>query len=161
GSSSGRLREADAPRLPLSPFGWSKRAAATLAEAWSERTAVPVLWLRPFVVYGPGQQGDMFIPYALRQARAGLPGHFIDGRQVRDFVHVADVAEAFLQACLCPAEGFTMVNVGTGEGVTVGDVLGYLADLIQPRPDFRLGALAGRPGEPAEQVADIETARGR
>jgi nucleoside-diphosphate-sugar epimerase len=159
GGAAGRLRETDPPRPPLSPYGWGKQAAATLTEAWVERTRIPVLWLRPFIVYGPGQQGDMLVPYALRQALAGLPGQFSDGRQVRDFVHVADVAEAILQACLCPADGFAAVNIGTGEGVTVAEVLDYLAGLIQPRPDFRLGAIDRRQGEPIVQVADIETAR--
>ncbi len=159
GGMAGRLHESDHSCPSLSPYGWGKHAACALAQAWSTRSGIPVLWLRPFVVYGPGQQGDMLIPYALRQASAGLPARFSDGSQVRDFVHVADVAEAFLQASLCAAEGFTAVNIGTGEGATVAEVLNYLSDLFQPRPDFQLGAIDRRPGEPVEQVAEIETAR--
>jgi nucleoside-diphosphate-sugar epimerase len=159
GSASGRLRESEAAAPPLSPDGWGKHSACTMVQAWCERTRIPVLWLRPFVVYGSGQQGDMLIPYALRQASAGLPAKFSDGSQVRDFVHVSDVADAFLQACLCDAEGFRAVNIGTGEGTTVADVVNFMRDSIQPRPDFQLGAIERRLGEPAEQVAEIETAR--
>ncbi len=159
GSTSGRLKETDSPAPPLSPDGWGKHAACTMAQAWCERTRIPVLWLRPFVVYGPGQQGDMLIPYALRQAGIGQPAKFSDGSQVRDFIHVADVADAFLQASLCEAEGFKAINLGTGEGTTVAEVVGFMQEMIQPRPDFQLGAIDRRQGEPAEQVADIETAR--
>lgn len=159
GSTSGRLRETDAAAPPVSADGWGKHAACTMVQAWSERTQIPVLWLRPFVVYGAGQEGDMLIPYALRQASAGLPAKFSDGSQVRDFVHVADVADAFLQACLCDADGFKAVNIGTGEGTTFAEVIGFIRDLIHPLPDFQLGAIDRGVGEPAEQVADIEAAR--
>jgi nucleoside-diphosphate-sugar epimerase len=159
GSRNGRLQESDEPMGPLSPYGWGKHAACSMTQAWSERDRIPVLWLRPFVVYGPGQQGNMLIPYALRQALRGLPANFTDGRQRRDFVHVDDVAEAFLVACRCATPGFTAVNVGSGQGIAVVDVIEHLGSWFTPPPKFRLGSVPRRPAEPDEQVAVIDRAQ--
>lgn len=158
GTRGGSLSELDEPQGSQSPYGWSKRASWRLAQAWSARTGIPTIWLRPFIVYGPGQSGNMLIPYAVRQASLGEPALFSDGRQRRDFVYVADVADAILAASRWTAPGFHTFNLGTGNAVAVRDVVTYLADLFQPAVPFQLGAIAARPGEPAVQIADPHAA---
>jgi nucleoside-diphosphate-sugar epimerase len=158
GAREGRLREDDDQGPAVSPYGWGKRAAFDLLRTWSARSGVPALCLRPFVVYGPGQRGNMMLPYALRQAVSGEVARFSDGQQLRDFVYVDDVAAAFAAAVSAPCEGVQAVNVGMGEGVRVADVIEHLASLVQPRPAFQLGAIARRAGEPAVQFADMGAA---
>lgn len=158
GRRSGRLGETDPPQGPLSPYGWGKRGAYLLCQAWSGRSAVPVTWLRPFVVYGPHQSGQMVIPYAVRRALAGRPAEFSDGFQQRDFVYVDDVVEAFLTAARREGEGFEVANLGTGEPVAVRTLLLHLAKLLGPAADFRIGSIPRRTGEPGVQVADVTNA---
>jgi nucleoside-diphosphate-sugar epimerase len=122
GNREGRLRE-DHESLPTSSYGWGKRAACELLRTWSKRTGIPVAWLRPFIVYGPGQRGNMLLPYALEQIAREAPARFSDGQQVRDFVYVDDAADAFAIATRAPLEGFHAINVGTGFGARVADVL--------------------------------------
>lgn len=158
GAAGGVIRE-DTPAVsPFSPYGWAKRAAYELAAAWHARTGVTVVWLRPFIIYGPGQRGDLMIPYAIERARRRERAEFTDGAQRRDFVFVEDVAEAIRLAVERSIEGVQVINLGRGEAVRVADVLNRIADLMDARDVFALGARPRRPGEPDEQVADTSRA---
>src|SRR6266545_8277436 len=158
GQRGGILREDDPPQGRLSAYGWGKAAARGLLETWSASTGAGVWWLRPFIAYGPGQKGDMAIPYAVRQFLRGRPADFSDGQQQRDFVYIDDVVCAFETVILAPRGGFHAVNVGTGEAVPVRAVLGRLGELLGAGARFRFGAIPRRPGEPDVQVADTTRA---
>lgn len=161
GAASGVVREDAAPVMPLSPYGWAKRATHDLAAAWCARTGIPTIWLRPFVVYGPGQGGDLMIPYAIEQARSRKPAEFTDGEQRRDFVYIDDLVAAVRAAVDADLAGFHEFNIARGEPVRVRDVLIEIARHFGAEPLFRLGARPRRPGEPDELVADITAARTR
>lgn len=164
GEREGRLREDQAPGAKLSAYGQAKHAAGKALESWARGAGRKAVWLRPFVVYGPGQGGNMAIPYALRCARERTPGDFSEGLQFRDFVHVDDVADGIAAAALAlptlkPA--FAVSNLGRGEPVRLRDVLERIADRTNARELFRFGARPLRPGEPQEQYADVAAAAER
>ena len=161
GELDGRLREDMAPGAKLSAYGQTKHAAGQALEAWARGAGRKAVWLRPFVVYGPGQGGNMAIPYALRCARERTTGDFSEGLQFRDFVHVDDVATGIAAAALgLPAlkTGFAVCNLGRGEPVRLRDVLERIAVQTDSRGLFRFGARPMRPGEPQEQHADVAAA---
>lgn len=160
GARSGTIRETDPPVFPLSPYGWAKRSAHLLASSWAARQGRNLIWLRPFVVYGEGQGGDMLLPYAIRMAHARKRAEFTDGLQERDFVHVDDVAAAIVRAVTQAPEGIHEINLGYGQPVRVRDVLEEIARLTDSQSLFHLGARPRRPGEPEIQAADIAAARG-
>ena len=161
GEREGCLREDQAPGAKLSAYGQAKHAAGKALEAWARGAGRKAVWLRPFVVYGPGQGGNMAIPYALRCARERTPGDFSEGLQFRDFVYMDDVADGIAAAALAwptlkPA--FSVCNLGRGEPVRLRDVLERIADQTNSRELFRFGARPLRPGEPQEQYADVAAA---
>ena len=161
GELEGRLRENMAPGAKLSAYGQAKHAAGKVLEDWARGAGRKAVWLRPFVVYGPGQGGNMAIPYALRCARERIPGEFSEGLQFRDFVHVDDVADGIAAASLAlPAlkPAFVVCNLGWGEPVRLRDVLERIADQTNARNLFRFGARPMRPGEPQEQYAETSSA---
>ena len=159
GTRSGLIHESDPPVTPLSSYGAGKHAAYIAASSWAARTKRDLVWLRPFIVYGPGQQGDMMLPYAVRQAKARQAADFTDGEQERDFVYVGDVIRAILAALGRGLTGVHAVNLGCGEPVKVREVLMEIARLLNAESLFRLGTRPRRPGEPERQVADIGAAR--
>lgn len=159
GARGGLLYEYDPPLLPLSPYGLAKRAAGEMVASWVVRERQRALWLRPFIVYGPGQRGSMMLPYAVAQAKARQPADFTDGLQERDFVYVDDVARAIVRSAEWGGAGFHVVNVATGRPTRVRDILLEVARLADAEALFRLGARSRRPGEPDRQVADIGVAR--
>jgi nucleoside-diphosphate-sugar epimerase len=158
GQRDGVLREDDPPQGRLSAYALGKAGARGLLEAWSAASGASVWWLRPFIVYGPGQSGDMAVPYAVRQFLRGQPADFSDGGQQRDFVYIDDAISAFEAAVCSPRPGFRVVNVGTGEPVAVRAVLGRLGELLGAVGCCRFGAVPRRPGEPSVQVADTSRA---
>lgn len=158
GSRGGVLREQDAPISPLTPYGTAKRAARDMLKSFSEKSGISALWLRPFTVYGPGQQGNMMIPYAVRCAKDRIPAQFTDGLQSRDFVYVEDVIEALVKSVTVECTGFSEINIGSGSAVRVRDVLGLIAGAMNAQDIFQFGALPRRAGEPDIQQADIRAA---
>lgn len=122
------LRETAATN-PLSPYGTAKLASErVLAELVRAHPAVSTVALRYFNVYGPRQ--DPHSPYsgvisllaaAFREGRPfSLEG---DGGQTRDFIAVADVAQANLLALTQPVTGAQVINICTGTATPLTDII--------------------------------------
>jgi nucleoside-diphosphate-sugar epimerase len=139
---------------PQSVHGLCKSLVREIAEHAARCAPLRVDWFRPFVIYGPGQTGEMLVPSAFRAAAAGQACDFTDGRQRRDFLFVDDLVRWMRLALGLSSQtgGFHLHHLGTGTSTAVRDVL----EIIQaefPAAQFRLGAKPRRPGEPDNQVA--------
>ncbi len=158
GSAEGCLEESCAPGPSLSVYGRAKHDAFRAAE----ESGVRCIWLRPFIVYGEGQGGNMVVPYALRCAREGCVAKFSAGEQFRDFVHVEDVAAGIAAAVravlFMPEEECRACNLGRGEPVRVRDVLERIARKTGCGDLFRFGVRTMRAGEPKVQFAAMDAA---
>nr|WP_194241497.1 NAD-dependent epimerase/dehydratase family protein [Galbitalea soli] len=132
------LIDEDDPLDPRNVYAISKLTQEHLATSWARSTGGRVVALRYHNVYGPGMPQNT--PYAgvaslFRSAieRGEAPRVFEDGRQRRDFVHVADVASANLAALdATRAEGgeagvSRAYNVGSGEVHAIGELAGSLS----------------------------------
>lgn len=122
-----RLVDEDAPLRPRSLYAASKVAQEHYALAWAEATGGSVVALRYHNVYGPHMPRDT--PYSgvaaiFRSAieRGEPPRVFEDGGQMRDFVHVDDVAAANVAATTFGGEGFAAFNVCSGRPIAIRDV---------------------------------------
>ncbi|MFD0056291.1 NAD-dependent epimerase/dehydratase family protein [Streptomyces sp. NPDC127168] len=161
GGAEGTMHENDLPR-PLSPYGVTKLAAERLALAFAARrdTALSVNALRFFTVYGPGQRPDMFIGRVIRATLENKPIEvYGDGTQLRDFVHVSDVVRALMLAAAPRGRGTGVLNIGTGQAVSMNEVLALTGELTGRTPDARYGP--ARIGDVRATTADIECAKRR
>jgi dTDP-L-rhamnose 4-epimerase len=132
-----RLVDEDAPLRPRSLYAASKTAQEHYALAWADATGGSVVALRYHNVYGPGMPRDT--PYSGVAAifRSSLemgqpPKVFEDGGQMRDFVHVDDVAAANVAAHLADSSGLTAVNVCSGRPISILEVATALCDARGP-----------------------------
>jgi dTDP-L-rhamnose 4-epimerase len=131
-----QLVNEDAPLRPRSLYAASKTAQEHYALAWSEATGGSVVALRYHNVYGPGMPRDT--PYSGVAAifrsvleKGEPPRVFEDGGQMRDFVHVDDVAAAnAASAHLLMADrgGFSALNVCSGRPISIQQVAAALCD---------------------------------
>jgi dTDP-L-rhamnose 4-epimerase len=149
----------DAPLDPRSTYAATKLAQEHLAAAWARQTGGNVWALRYHNVYGPRMPRDT--PYAgvaslfrsaLRNGQA--PTVLEDGRQMRDFVHVTDVALINALAAEQPAPDGVLeaLNVCSGDPHTVGELAVELAAACDgPAPRIVGGA---RPADVRHVVAD-------
>ena len=157
---SGAAQETDAVR-PASPYGVSKAAVELLTGAYAAR-GVPTVALRYFSVYGRRQRPDMAFSRMIEAARGGpafpLRG---DGSASRDFTHVDDVVEATIRALDAPLEPGTILNVGSGRPVSLGQVRALLEDLLgRPVPVVPSGPAAGDPQRTAADLNRVRAALG-
>jgi dTDP-L-rhamnose 4-epimerase len=148
------LVDEEAPADPRNVYAATKLAQEHLAAAWARATGGRAVALRYHNVYGPGMPKDT--PYAgvaalfrSALARSEAPRVFEDGGQLRDFVHVRDIAAANALALAATRDGpgdgaLRAFNVGSGEPRTVGGLAAELARACGgPAPvttgEYRLG----------------------
>ncbi|MGH7263538.1 MAG: NAD-dependent epimerase/dehydratase family protein [Candidatus Rokuibacteriota bacterium] len=144
---------------PLSPYGIAKLASEKYCLQVGARCGVDVLCLRYFNTLGPRQSYTPYVGvvtiFVNRLLKGEAPVIFGDGEQIRDFVHVHDVAEANIRAM--ESEGVSGVyNVGSGSGTTVNALARRLIDRLAPgiEPEFA----PAQAGELRNSVADISRA---
>lgn len=152
------------PLSPFSPYGASKAEAAAVAAALSPE--MPVAWVRPFNVYGPGEQPSRLLPSIVASVVAGRPAEVTPGEQLRDFTFVEDVAEALVKILLSLPDRpcWETYNIGTGRPARLRDFIGLAADALRARgfsPDVRFGARPYRLGEPMCYLPDVTRLRQR
>lgn len=141
---------------PLSPYAASKLTGEILCQTYYRAYGLPTVCLRYFNIYGPRQDPNSeyaaVIPKFAQRLKAGQPPTvFGDGTQTRDFVHVSDVVRANLLACERDGAIGQVLNVASGRGTSLLDLISTLNDL--------LGASIGPEFAPARS-GDIRHSRG-
>jgi nucleoside-diphosphate-sugar epimerase len=155
--AEGYCREGTTPLEPATPYGVAKDALRRLLAAWSEQARVSFAWGRVFFNYGPGERPERLVSSVIRSLLRGKRARCTDGSQRRDFLHVSDVADAFVRLTASEYEG--AVNIASGQPVEVRSVVQHIAAAIG-RPDLLdLGALS-RGEEPPLLVGDTRRLRG-
>ncbi|MBI4307195.1 MAG: GDP-mannose 4,6-dehydratase [Chloroflexi bacterium] len=148
--------EATMPR-PRSPYGVTKLAAEHLCQLYYRNYDVPVIALRYFTVFGPGQRPDMafhrFIAAILAGREITVYG---DGEQTRDFTYVSDIVTANLLAMSSASHGVSL-NIGGGTTTSVNQVIRLVESLCGRKALVRHKPM--RPGEVERTLADISRAR--
>jgi UDP-glucose 4-epimerase len=135
---------------PISPYGADKLGCELHARAAKRTRHLISVGLRLFNVYGPGQDpkspypGVISIFFERIRQRSAIEV-FGDGGQTRDFIFVADVAEALLRAMdLRPADA-PVFNICTGRGTSVLELARTIAGLC--RQNLEIAFRPGRAGE--------------
>jgi UDP-glucose 4-epimerase len=124
---------------PATPYAHAKLEAERAILAGSPASPGAVC-LRLATVYGPGDNGPRAIPsFARALLRGEEPMIHGDGSDVRDYVHVRDVAGAIANACSPPETdaGDPVLNVGSGVGRSTNEILEAVAAAVGARPRAR------------------------
>ncbi|MEV0204473.1 UDP-glucose 4-epimerase GalE [Streptomyces sp. NPDC050788] len=167
GSPDVDLITEDTPCAPVNPYGETKLAGEWLVRAAGRAHGISTVCLRYFNVAGAAapELADTgvfnIVPMVFdRLTRDEAPRIFgddyptPDGTCVRDYIHVADLAEAHLAAARkldAGADGDLTVNIGRGEGVSVREMITTIAEATG---DMRAPLVeARRPGDAPRAVA--------
>jgi nucleoside-diphosphate-sugar epimerase len=148
---------ADAAATPLSPYAASKIALQEYMAAFAKEEQLSAAWGRIFFQYGPYEHPDRLVPSVIRHLLLNQEALCTHGRQVRSFLHVADVGAAF--ASLLDSDVQGPVNIGAEERIALADLIERIAREIG-RPDLvRLGARSAPTAEPPLLVPDTDRLR--
>ena len=154
---AGSLEEPDPGEPPSSPYAASKAAARSYAELFRTVVGLPVVVLRLFMVYGPGQRDlRKLVPYVILSLLRGEAPELTSGRRKIDWVYVEDVADAFVAAAAAKETTLASVDVGTGTTSSIRSLVGQLVELVDPKILPMFGAVEDRPLEQV-RIADVET----
>jgi nucleoside-diphosphate-sugar epimerase len=150
--SYGYCSEASTPCVPVTPYGTSKLALAQLV-AGSPPEGVSTAWGRVFHLYGPGEHPSRLVPSVVCSLLRNEPAQCTHGRQVRDFMHVEDVASAFVALLDSGVEG--ILNIGSGQPVSIRTIALTIAELIGAPELVAFGAIAAPRNDPAVLIPDV------
>jgi nucleoside-diphosphate-sugar epimerase len=140
------------PLNPGHPYGVCKVSLFRLCEAYCRTHNISMAWARLFLLYGPHEDTKRLVPSVINALLAGNEAVCTDGTQIRDMMHVEDVGGAV--AALCASDVTGAVNIGTGNPVSLSEVVKEIAKQIDRSDLLRLGALPSRPDDPPLLVAD-------
>lgn len=157
------------PLLPVSYYGITKLAAERYVHSTADRIDLDfdfnVTSFRMFNVYGPRQSLDnpyqgvvaIFIANVMRNEPCVIHS---DGKQSRDFVHIADVVDAWMSTLYNEKAFGQAFNLGTGQRNDINQLVdAVLAAFGKNRDTYEVGYEPVRPGDQRHMEADIQKAK--
>lgn len=162
------------PQWPANPYGWSKLLMEQLLASYDRAYGLKFTALRYFNAAGATQRcgehhepESHLIPNVLAAATGERPDVAVfgndyptpDGTPIRDYVHVADLADAHIRALERQRKGGSsdFLNLGTGDGNSVLEVIETARKITGHQIRTRIEPR--RPGDPARLVADSTRAK--
>lgn len=149
----------DAPlRRTFSPYAATKVAGEQLCSTYSHLHGLPVVSLRFFTVYGPGQRPDLAIHKFTRAMFEGRPiPQFGDGSTRRDYTYVDDIVQGIRAAADYDRETYDVFNLGESETITLSGLIAALEEATGKKAQIE--RLPDQPGDMPATWADISKAR--
>jgi nucleoside-diphosphate-sugar epimerase len=144
-TDNGYLSESS-PTRPRTLYAASKLALLTYSQRYAELAGIDFAWLRFFYLHGPHEDRRRLVPSVVLRLLAQEPALVTAGEQVKDYLHVEDVAAAVWAVAQSPLTG--VVNIGSGSPVKVRGVVMKIAELLEQTSLVRLGALPYAPHDP-------------
>ena len=134
------------PLQGQSPYSATKIGADRLAESFYRSFDLPVTIVRPFNTFGPRQSARAVIPTIISQLLSGYKEIKLGKLSpTRDFVYVKDTANGFIEIAKAAKVAGEEINIATGKEISVGDLAGKLAALINPDVKITCAAERVRP----------------
>jgi nucleoside-diphosphate-sugar epimerase len=148
---------ADASGAAVRPYAECKIAMQRALEEFGCTRGLSSAWGRIFFQFGPHEYPERLVASVIVSLLRGREAACTHGRQIRSFLHVADVGAAFAAVLDSALEG--AVNIGSDEGISVAELLTRVAGQIA-RPDLlKLDALSARQDEPPVLLPDVARLR--
>jgi nucleoside-diphosphate-sugar epimerase len=150
--SVGYCHEESTPLAPTTLYGTAKDATRRLVMAVCESYCVPCVWGRIFLPYGPGEDSRRLVPSLFEVFKGKRVPFGVNAGAYRDFLHVNDVAQGFIQ--LLNSETAGCYNISSGEPIRISEVVRLIAAACNADPNTVLELASERPGEPNLLVGD-------
>ena len=142
------------PCVPLTTYGICKNSLRLILEAMCVSYGTDYAWGRVFNIYGPNEKSGRLVPSVVKSLMEGTPVKCTLGDQSRDFLHVSDVAAAFI--ALLTANKSGVYNISSGVPVTVREFVEMLLDLSPVAGRAVFGAIPSSKNEPSFLVGDSQ-----
>jgi len=115
------------PLKALNPYSQSKIIGEHLCEGYNRDFNLPVIMLRPFNIYGPGQNNRFLISQIISQANTGEI-HLKDPRPKRDYIFIDDVIDIYTKCIEYDENTFEIFNIGSGKSYSVSEIANLILE---------------------------------
>jgi UDP-glucose 4-epimerase len=144
------------PVFGFNPYALSKIICEQLCRAYHDDFGVKVVILRPFNIYGMGQDERFLIPSIVKQARTGRIV-LNDPMPKRDFIYIEDMVNAYLKAIEYESSNLEVFNIGSGVSYSVRDIADIVCSVFSSNVEVEFRGKT-RKNEIPDTVADISKA---
>jgi len=148
--------------IPSNDYGQSKLEITKLFLKYYYSNSLPVIILRPSLIYGPNQKLDMFMPKLIHSLLDGVDFKMTMGEQYRDYIFIEDVIYAIKIALKSSLNlNGNIFNIASGESKKIVDIAFLVANLIDPLliNNIKLGEIPYRTNELWDYSVDISKAK--
>jgi nucleoside-diphosphate-sugar epimerase len=154
--SENKLREED-DLSPLNLYALTKLQAEQACSFYTEKHGLRTITFRLFPPYGPADHERRLIPYVIKSLLNGERLKLTTGKQRWDFVYVDDIADAYFKLLSVSdlPQKHEIFNIGTGNAVSVREVVSRIKEIIGSELEPEWGAIPHRKNEVWFTCADI------
>ncbi len=143
---------------PISPYSLAKLSTTNLLQMLYKQDGFPAVIYRLFLVYGPGQSQNRFVPYTINSCLNNITFPVSEGHQVRDFCYIDDVTDAIIGSLDNKKIHGEVINLASGNPVTIREMINKICKLSGGgNPVF--GKVPYREGENMSLYANIDKAK--
>lgn len=144
---------------PTTTYSLSKACQSHICDWFYRVHGLPVVVLRPSIIYGPAQRETMFLPALITTLLRDEQFKMTQGEQKRDFIFVEDVVDAMLKAAVSDIARGEIINIGLGKSVKIQSIALRVASDLNRTHLLTLGALPYRQNESFAYALDVNKAR--
>ena len=133
--------------IPSSPYSAAKWASGAYARMFHRLYQVPIVIVRPFMTYGPGQAPTKLVPSVICSLLAGDAPKLSSGRLRADWIYVSDVIDGCIAAAIASGVEGETFDFGTGTLLPVRYLVERLVSMMGSTVEPQFGAVPDRPNE--------------
>lgn len=135
-------------------YSKSKLMATKYLKKLSDSNLLNVCVIRPYLIYGPGQDYNRIIPIVMKSAIKNLSFDCSDGNQKRDFLYISDFIRLLTKVINKKNIKYEIFNAGSGKPILIKKVIKKIIFLVgKGKPNF--GAIKSRLDEASETYASV------
>jgi len=145
------------PVKAFNPYAQSKLICEELCNGYNRDFGIPAIILRPFNIYGKGQNRNLLISAIISQAKMGEIT-LKDPRPKRDFIYIDDVVNAIIKSIHYNKSTFEIFNIGSGKSYSVEKIANLIVSMVQNKISVNYSG-EERQNEVLDTIADISKAK--
>lgn len=136
-------------------YGTAKISSTFIGNAYAMQLKVPLITLRPFGVYGEYEGNYRLVPQLINAIKNNKAIELTPGEQVRDYLYVQDLIDAYITVANADLEGYEIYNVCSGVDISIRNIVEVLCEITGASPNiFLFSRKEYRPNEMMYLVGD-------